>query len=63
MWTEVWIDEHWIPLDATRPRGGTGAGHIKIAHSNLSNAAGMSAFLPVLNVMGKLSIEVIEESD
>jgi hypothetical protein len=60
MWTEVWLDGHWFPLDATRPQGGTGCGHIKIAHNNLSGADGSLVFLPVLQVMGKLKIEVVK---
>ncbi|MEK6247604.1 MAG: transglutaminase-like domain-containing protein, partial [Planctomycetales bacterium] len=61
MWTEVWIGDKWMPLDATLPRGGTGPGHIKVAHANLTASTGTLAFLPVLQLLGKLKIEVIEE--
>lgn len=62
MWTEVFLDGRWIPLDATLGKGGIGAGHIKLADSSLSeNApAPLAIFLPILQAVGKLSIEVIE---
>ncbi|NIL96882.1 MAG: hypothetical protein GTO53_05240 [Planctomycetales bacterium] len=56
MWNELWIDGAWLPLDATQGEGGTGVGHIKLAHSNLN--VGAAAFLPVIQVMGRLDIEV-----
>jgi len=62
MWTEVFLDNRWIPLDATLGKGGIGAGHIKLGDSSLAeNApAPLSLFLPLLQVVGKLSIEVID---
>lgn len=62
MWTEVFLDGRWIPLDATLGKGGIGAGHIKLADSSLSeNApAPLAIFLPILRAIGKLSIEVLE---
>lgn len=59
MWTEVWIDDRWVPLDATLGRGGIGAGHLKLAHSNLKGADAYSAFLPVFRVLGQLKLEVV----
>jgi transglutaminase-like putative cysteine protease len=61
MWTEVWIKDRWIPLDATLGQGGIGAGHIKVAHSNLDGADALSAFLPVFKVLGQLKLEVLQE--
>ena len=60
MWTEVHVDGRWIPVDARRAEGGIGAGHLKMAHSNFKNASALTAFLPVMQVMGKLKIEVLE---
>ncbi len=61
MWTEAWIDGKWIPLDATLGRGGVGAAHIKLAHSSFSDegAAPVTAFLPLLRVLGSMNIEVV----
>jgi transglutaminase-like putative cysteine protease len=61
MWTELWLQDHWLALDATRAGGGTGGGHIKIAHASLSDADGLMVFLPVLKVIGQMQLEVLEE--
>ena len=47
MWTEVWITDRWVPLDATLGKAGIGAGHLKLAESSLDGANAYSAFLPV----------------
>ena len=60
MWTEVWIDDRWIGLDATLGLGGIGPGHIKIAHTNLSGPSAYSSFLPVARLLGRMEIEVLE---
>jgi hypothetical protein len=60
LWTEVYIDKHWIPIDATLAKGGIGAGHLKLAHSSLKGASAYSSFLPVVQVVGRLKIEVVE---
>lgn len=59
-WTEVHVDGHWIPLDATLAQGGLGGAHIKVAHTNLDGVAALAAFLPVIQVIGKLEIEIVE---
>jgi hypothetical protein len=59
MWTEVWINDRWIPLDATLGRGGIGAAHFKLADSNLAGASAYSAMLPVIRVFGRLELEVV----
>ena len=59
MWNEVWIDGRWIPLDATLGRGGIGGAHLKLTDSNLEGATAYSAFLPVLQVIGQLEVEVV----
>lgn len=60
MWTEVYVRGRWTPLDATRPHGGTGAAYLKMAHSNLHGGSALSSFLPVLEVIGRLKIEILE---
>lgn len=60
LWTEAWIKDRWVPLDATLARGGIGAAHLKITDSDLAGANATSAFLPVLQVMGQMEAEVIE---
>jgi len=60
MWSEVHIDGQWIPLDATLAQGGIGAAHLKLAHTNLKGASAYSSFLPVVQVTGRLKIEIVE---
>jgi hypothetical protein len=60
MWNEAWINGQWVPLDATLGRGGIGATHLKLADSNLAGAAAYSSFLPVLQVMGRLQVRLVE---
>ena len=61
MWTEANLNDQWIPLDATLGNGGIGAAHIKLADSALSDdgPAALSGFSPLMNVIGKLKLEVI----
>ncbi len=60
MWNEVFIQERWIPVDATLARGGIGAAHLKLAHHSLDGAAAYTSFLPVAQVAGRLKIDVLE---
>lgn len=60
MWTEVYLGECWVPLDATLGQGRVSADHLKLADSNLADGAGMASVLPVAEVIGQLKIEVLE---
>ena len=53
----------WIPIDATLAKGGIGVGHLKLAHSSLKGASAYSGFLPVVQVVGRLKIELIERNE
>lgn len=59
MWNEVWIDDQWIPMDATLGRRGIGAAHLKVADSDLASASPLSALLPVIDVIGQLELEIV----
>ena len=61
MWTEVWIGDRWIGLDATRGGSPVTIGHLKLAHSSLQGATAYGSFLPMLKVLGKLRLEVVAE--
>lgn len=60
LWTEVWIDKHWIAVDGTLAGGGIGAAHLKLAQSSLEGTAAYSTFLPVAQVAGKLQLEIVD---
>jgi hypothetical protein len=59
MWTEVWVGGQWMPFDGTLGRGYVGATHLKISDHSWSGVASMAPLLPVLRILGKISIEVI----
>jgi hypothetical protein len=58
MWTEVYIDHRWIPIDGTLAQGGIGADHLKIGQTSLQGASVYSTFLPVVEIMGRLNIKI-----
>lgn len=61
MWTEAWLDGQWVPLDATLGRGGIGAGHLRLADSDLADEgpAPVTAFVPLLNLLHDVEIEIV----
>jgi len=64
MWTEALLGDQWVPLDATLGQGGTGADHIKLADSSFADSAPspMTTFLPLLHVLGRIELTVVETS-
>jgi hypothetical protein len=61
LWAEVYVAGRWIPVDGTLAFGGIGAGHLKVTDTNLNTTSAQSeAFLPVAQILGRLSIEVID---
>ncbi|MCH2124360.1 MAG: transglutaminase-like domain-containing protein [Pirellulaceae bacterium] len=60
MWTEAWINEKWVGLDATLGLGGIGAAHLKLSDSNMAAGGELEAILPVMKVIQQLKLEVVE---
>ncbi|QDT63426.1 transglutaminase-like domain-containing protein [Calycomorphotria hydatis] len=62
MWTEAYLGDQWIPLDATLGNGGTGAGHLKLANSSFTDdgPAPLETFLPVMEFLGRATVEVVK---
>ncbi len=60
MWNEVWVGERWLPLDATVAQGTVGADHIKLRHASLQGESAYAVMLPLLQVVGRLELEVVE---
>ena len=60
MWTELYVAGRWIGLDGTLAKGGIGGGHLQLAHSPLAGAAAYNSFLPVMQVVGRLKVEVLD---
>jgi hypothetical protein len=59
MWTEVWVQDQWVPLDATLGRGYVGATHLKITDHSWHDTRSLTPLLPLIRVLGKLQIEVV----
>jgi hypothetical protein len=59
MWTEVWIQGRWIPIDATLGKGYVGATHLKITDHSWHDERTMTPIFPVIRVVGRVSIEVL----
>lgn len=58
MWTEVNVGGTWYAVDGTLGQGYVGGGHLKLTHGSLAGASALSTFLPIINVIGKLKIQV-----
>jgi transglutaminase-like putative cysteine protease len=52
MWTEAYLSDRWVPLDATLAGGGIGADHIKIGDTALTAGASDPVLLRVTDVLG-----------
>ncbi len=59
MWTEVYLDGQWIPLDGIMGTGGTSAAYLKLNDSSLDGASAYSSFLSVAQVLGQLKVSVL----
>lgn len=60
MWTEVYSRGGWVAMDATLGEGLVGPGHLKIADHSWQDQQTLAPLLPVIRVMGKLQVKVIE---
>jgi hypothetical protein len=60
MWTEVFIQERWMPIDGTLAKGGVGAGHLQLGHSNMTGVSAYASFLPAMQVIGQLHLELLD---
>ncbi len=59
MWTEVWITDRWIPMDATLGQGGIGCDHIKLGDSNLNGSESLAAMASVAQVLNQLELDIV----
>jgi Transglutaminase-like superfamily len=59
MWTEVWVQNQWLAVDAVWGVGGVGAGHLKITDHSWGDAQSLAPLLPLLRAMGKIKVEVV----
>jgi transglutaminase-like putative cysteine protease len=59
MWTEAWVRDRWVPLDATLGLGGIGAAHLKLSQSSLKGSSAFAEMLPVVQAIGRLELRVV----
>ena len=59
MWTEVFTGV-WFPLDPAFGLDSVDATHVKIAADTMAGGATGSSFVPLLDVMGRIDLEVVE---
>ena len=62
MWNEVLVGGAWVPLDATLGQGGVAADHIKLGDSNLAGGSPLADLLSVIQVFGRLELEILEQN-
>lgn len=60
MWNEVYVNRRWVAVDATFRQTEVDATHIKLGESSLSSVAPYEAFLGVVRVFNRLTIEPLE---
>jgi transglutaminase-like putative cysteine protease len=59
MWTEMYLEGCWVPMDAVLGQGGTSAAYLKLTDASLDGPAAYSSFLSVAQVVGQLKISVL----
>jgi hypothetical protein len=60
MWHEVYINNRWVALDSSFDQSSVDATHIKLSDSSLEGVSPFESFLPILRVLGKLTIDPVE---
>ena len=60
MWTQFYLDGQWVDFDAAQNESDCNPTHIAVATSSLKNAALGEMAFSLINVIGRLKIEVIE---
>ncbi len=60
MWTEVYIVDQWMALDATLGQGGIGPTHLKVSDHSWHGTQTLAPLLSVLRVLDKIKVEVVE---
>lgn len=60
LWNEVHVNQRWVAIDASFDQDAVDAVHVKLADSSLDGVAPFEVFLPIVRVLGKMTIEPIE---
>lgn len=60
MWNEVYVNRRWVAVDAAFDQTEVDAAHVKLADTSLDGVSPYEAFLPLVRVMGKMTLEPLE---
>ena len=60
LWNEVYVNRRWVAIDATFEQDDVDAVHIKLGDSSLDGVSPFESLLPIVRVLGKLSIDATE---
>jgi hypothetical protein len=60
MWVEVFVNNRWVAIDPTFDQTTVDAVHIKLTDSSLDGVAPFEAFLPMVKVVGHVTIDPVE---
>ena len=59
MWTEAYVVDQWLSLDAIPDRSGVSATHLKVADLSWHDTQTLAPMLSVLRVLEKIKVEVV----
>ncbi|MBV8232369.1 MAG: transglutaminase domain-containing protein [Planctomycetaceae bacterium] len=60
LWNEVYVNQRWVAIDAAFDQSTVDAVHIKLGDTSLDGVSPYEAFLPVVRVLGKMTLEPLE---
>jgi hypothetical protein len=60
LWNEVYVNRRWVAIDATFDQDTVDAVHIKLSDTSLDGVSPFEAFLPIVRVLGKMTLSPIE---
>lgn len=60
LWNEVYVNRRWVAVDASFDQESVDAVHIKLSDASLDGVSPFEMFLPIVRVLGKLSLEPVE---
>jgi len=63
MWTEIWINGRWLPIDATRATGYVGATHLKITDHSWHDTRTLTPLFPWCASWGASTSRCCGQSD
>jgi transglutaminase-like putative cysteine protease len=60
LWNEVYVNRRWVAIDPSFDQTSVDAVHIKLSDTSLAGVSPYEAFLPVVRVLSKVTLEPLE---